>query len=637
MIANKCEPGDRTCQNVRRYYQVDFKRPSPYDKVPTPAAPAPTPAPQAPPTPQAPPAPTSPTPQSPPDQSSDSKTRFGTQPRPLKNMGTLTAEQIDKGRMVAAAYEVDHRINKEMRYTGEQNATDNILLRDSERVMTQTELNDWTVLQNLSEKQYLVLEKGNEVKIVFRGRAGDNPVDNKHVGDTLRGKARDYTYLDELMGELQLARPNANIEVVSYSNGGPKGLYLAEKYGLDHYSIDPVLGPKEVKLLTARDTNSAKLQLVRTNRPALASGMGQTAVEVLTGKTPANTEVINVAPLKSTMNPLTSLTAIPDAHATDHYALMDNDLNVIPESERGNVGLIGRNALGSVVAGVAPAALASVLVESTTPDAPEEVKLAETAAGASVLTKGISPLVGAGSAPIASTILPMFVSMEAADKTGKLADAVIPDDLHGIPHEVLKGAASGAAGGVAFGGTAAMQSAAATAFSSATTTTAAVAEGVELMAVGTEVAEGGGILASMVMGAESGGAATVETGPFAIGGAAVGALVGLGIGLAAEFGGKKKKDETPDPRAVEADRIREGQERHDAIRAAEEDQARIDSAQNFTRLLAQQNRSEKEQALVEQYQWLASKGHRPLLQQVLSEQNNQENNKTNNQENNVST
>ena len=76
-------------------------------------------------------------------------------------------------------------------------------------------------------------------------------------------------------------------------------------------------------------------------------------------------------------------------------------------------------------------------------------------------------------------------------------------------------------------------------------------------------------------------------------------------------------DETPDPRAVEADRIREGQERHDAIRAAEEDQARIDSAQNFTRLLAQQNRSDKDQALVEQYEWLASKGHRPLLQQVL--------------------
>jgi membrane protein implicated in regulation of membrane protease activity len=158
---------------------------------------------------------------------------------------------------------------------------------------------------------------------------------------------------------------------------------------------------------------------------------------------------------------------------------------------------------------------------------------------------------------------------------------------------------------------------------------------VELAALGAEVAEGGGILAAMALGAEAGGAATVETGPFAAAGAAMGALVGLGIGVAAKFRGKK--EETPDPRAVEADRRRERQERYDAMRSAEEDQARIDSAQNFTRLLAQQNRSEKEQALVEQYQWLASKGHRPLLEQVLSEQNNQENNKTNNQENNVNT
>ena len=33
MIANKCEPGDRACQNVRRYYQADFKRPSIYENI----------------------------------------------------------------------------------------------------------------------------------------------------------------------------------------------------------------------------------------------------------------------------------------------------------------------------------------------------------------------------------------------------------------------------------------------------------------------------------------------------------------------------------------------------------------------------------------------------------------------------
>ena len=197
-------------------------------------------------------------------------------------MSTLTPEQIDKGRIVAAAYEMDHQINREMEYTGQQQATDNVLLRHSDNILRQTELSDYRVIENLSDKQYLVLENGNEVKVVFRGRAGDNHVDNTHVGDTLRGKERDYGYIDDWMGELQVMRPDANVEVISYSNGGPKGIYMAEKYGLAHHTIDPVIGPKEVALLAKRGPDSAPLDLVRTNRPALASGMGQTAQQILT-------------------------------------------------------------------------------------------------------------------------------------------------------------------------------------------------------------------------------------------------------------------------------------------------------------------------------------------------------------------
>ena len=107
--------------------------------------------------------------------------------------------------MVAAGYEVDYRINQEIaRGSTQQDATDDVLLRDSASVLRQTELNDYRVIENLSDKQYLVLEKGNEVKVVFRGRAGDNHVDNTHVADTLKGKSRDYAYIDELMGELQI-------------------------------------------------------------------------------------------------------------------------------------------------------------------------------------------------------------------------------------------------------------------------------------------------------------------------------------------------------------------------------------------------------------------------------------------------
>jgi hypothetical protein len=80
---------------------------------------------------------------------------------------------------------------------------------------------------------------------------------------------------------------------------------------------------------------------------------------------------------------------------------------------------------------------------------------------------------------MASTMIPLYASFQVADKVCQAADAIIPDDLHGIPHEVLKGGASGAAGGAAFTGAAAAQSAAAvTALTSATTTTVAAAEGV---------------------------------------------------------------------------------------------------------------------------------------------------------------
>jgi hypothetical protein len=417
--------------------------------------------------------------------------------------------------MIAASYELDHQINKEMKYTGQQSATDNVLLRESDNILRQTELSDYKVIENLSDKQYLVLEKGNEVKVVFRGRGGDNHVDNTHVADTLRGNTRDYTYIDDLMGELQVMRPDANVEVISYSNGGPKGLYMAEKYGLPHHTIDPVIGPKEVALLAKRGPDSAPLDLVRTNRPALASGMGQTAQQILTGDE-AHINTINVAPVKTEGHPLAK---IMDAHDLSHYALMDDELNVIPETHRGKVGLVGRNALGSVVSGVAPAALASAMVEGVTPDAPHEAKLGEEALATSALTKLASPVLGAGSASMAATALPLYASFQAADKTGQLADAIIPDDLQGIPREVIKGGASGAAGGAAFTGAAAAQSAAVTAISSATTPAAAVgvAEGVELAALGGAgaVAEGVGAAAGTVAvaeGVELGTLAAVEAG-----------------------------------------------------------------------------------------------------------------------------
>ena len=56
------------------------------------------------------------------------------------------------------------------------------------------------------------------------------------------------------------------------------------------------------------------------------------------------------------LHQIRALAKIVDAHDLAHYALMDDEMNVIPETHRGKVGIVGRNALGSVVSGVAPAA-----------------------------------------------------------------------------------------------------------------------------------------------------------------------------------------------------------------------------------------------------------------------------------------
>ena len=47
------------------------------------------------------------------------------------------------------------------------------------------------------------------------------------------------------------------MEVISYSNGGPKGMYMADKYNLPHTSIDPHLGPTELRSLLNRKPGTA--------------------------------------------------------------------------------------------------------------------------------------------------------------------------------------------------------------------------------------------------------------------------------------------------------------------------------------------------------------------------------------------
>jgi|EP00966_Prymnesium_polylepis_P025945 putative lipase involved disintegration of autophagic bodies len=104
------------------------------------------------------------------------------------------------------------------------------------------------VASDLTTRDHMVLigrgkERGN-VKVVLKGMNGDKyAVDNQHRNDTIFGREKDYSYLDDLHKAITDDFNSPNIEVISYSNGGAKGMYLADKYNLPHYSVDPLLGP----------------------------------------------------------------------------------------------------------------------------------------------------------------------------------------------------------------------------------------------------------------------------------------------------------------------------------------------------------------------------------------------------------
>jgi hypothetical protein len=233
-------------------------------------------------------------------------------------------------------------------------------------------------------------------------------------------------------------------------------------------------------------------------------GAGQTIVEILDGRVPPNTTITQIEPLaKTTSNPIARL---PADHMGETYSE--------PNLPRTTTGALGRGAVGSVVAGVVPVALASYMTDKVIPDAPEPAKIATTAVTGAGLTKVVSPLVGAGAVTASSLILPLSSSIAAAEGTSKLVDVVLPDDMNHLAKNVVEGGVSGAAGGAAFTAASAAQSAAVTAISSASAPAAVVgaAEGVELAALG-----GAGAVA-----AEGVGAATAAT--------AVGVAEGIELG-----------------------------------------------------------------------------------------------------------
>ena len=398
----------------------------------------------------------------------------------------------------------------------EQEGTVENAMFDGTETLLMNNLDDYEMINDLSTKDYVVVRRGQETKIVFRGKQNDS--DTPHANRVIRGQTRDYSELDALYETLAKRNPGGEIEIVSYSNGTPKGLYLSEKYNLQHFAIDGLIGPQETRALINRSPGAAHLELIKTTQTGLSSP-AITAAQVALGREITNTNITQIQPVKATGSPYEQFV---EQHSLSNYQDRDRTTNrPLSQEDRVPSSLRTRNIAGSVATGIVPGVLGSLLVESLTPDTPRETKLAETAIATSGLTRVISPLAGVGAVGMSETILPLYAALEASDKAGQAVDEALPTDTPAAVRGAVEGGASGAAGGAAFGAAAAGQRLAGR----------AIATGVARLAVPAGYAalatEEVGLGAAAVAGAEAGGLLASELGPLAIVGAAVGAGIGL--------------------------------------------------------------------------------------------------------------
>ena len=463
-------------------------------------------------------------------------------PRPLKKTATqLSPAQMEDARLVAVSY----YINREM---GGPHVPFDF---DGTSTLALNGLEDYRMVNELSTKDYIVVTRGQETKIVFRGKAGDGDI--PHVQQTIRGITRDYSELDTLYQTLAKRNPGGEIEIVSYSNGTPKGMYLSAKYNLKHTAIDGLFGPKETQLLINRPPGAAALELIKTTDVGVSSPAINSA-RVALGREITNTTLTEIAPVKTDRMAIaepTSYDQFVEQHSLENY-------KGNRPGERVPDGLRTRNAAGNLAAGIIPDLIANILVEKLAPeDQGDETKLAEKAITTSGLTRVISPLVGAGAVGVTESLLPVYAGMQAGDKTTKAVDEALPESTPATVRGAVTGGVSGAAGGLGFGVAAAGQRLAGQAIAqgaarlAAPATYTAVAtsempvaaasvatraggyfavatsEEAALVGEGLVTAEEIGLGAAALAGAETGALLSAELGPLALLGGAIGAGVGL--------------------------------------------------------------------------------------------------------------
>lgn len=368
------------------------------------------------------------------------------------DVSKLTEEQKLVGRLINKQYEYRDMINQlgvEDTHSSLNELEASAFVRDQRRFAEEfpgLELDPF-----LSTYDYAVVTDANtgEVRLLFCGKDRDaTPSDATHLKQTLLGQKRDYSYLDDLVDEISTKYPGRDIKVGSYSNGGPRGMYVADKYDLSHYSIDPVLGPRETLALASRTAESPPLEIVRPVAGGLASDVGMTAVRQMTGReVPPNVTETTVGS-RLTGNPLDDLVV---GHELDNYiedvpyyeATAERPLPDLPG---------GRGIAAGLLAGVAGDQAVELGDKITGLNLTEEQKNPLKASAITAASKFWSPVLGAGEVTLADTFLPTYAAIELGNKAVSAVDRSMKDKPEA--DRLFADAATGGAvgGGVMRGG-----------------------------------------------------------------------------------------------------------------------------------------------------------------------------------------
>ena len=383
-----------------------------------------------------------------------------------------------------------------------------------------------------------------------------------------------YPELDAIAENLIDKYPS--VKTVTYSNGGPKGIYLNKEWKLPMTAFDPVIGTAQAGDL--RSGLPAEAHMVRTTLPSVGMEAGkltnplrQISDPVATTNTSKNVKITTISPLEHTEDfpkPSNAFERLLEGHKLDQFADADaprqfatGTRETLSKFKTGvrTTGELGRGLATGLAAGAITRSIGlepdsqTGLITTSALNTTLDAAVAGSAAGMSTtavsmiggatarvaLSEGAAAALGASASAASTLALPTLAAYEAANSVGQAIDRATAGWRDQGAAHALSGGLAGTTAAVT-GLTANMATGTAVNVFRAVRTAragysavAVAAEGTEMTAAGysaVAAAEGAGAMAS---GGET--AALLAFVPIpgwrlVLGAVALGTLLGVGLG-----------------------------------------------------------------------------------------------------------